>query len=102
MLANSELALRSAVGRAIAALELADGGLLELGDPGLGNVRRAIASELQALRAVPQPDLEGAAAELGSLMERVAELPLRARKSATPSLMNAVPPRPGKTRKSSS
>jgi len=78
VLANAELGLRAAVNRAIAALELADGGLLELGDPGLGNVRRAIASELQALRAVPVPDLEGAAAELGSLMERVAELPLRA------------------------
>jgi uroporphyrin-3 C-methyltransferase len=64
--------------RAITALELADAGLLEVGDPGLGNVRRAIASELQALRAVAQPDIEGIVLELGSLMARVPELPMRA------------------------
>jgi len=78
VLANAELGIRGETGGAIAALELADGALLELGNPGLGNVRRAIAAEMQALRAVPQPDVEGIALDLGSLMARVAELPMRA------------------------
>lgn len=77
VLANSELNLRDDVSRAIEALELADDVLLEIGDPGLSDVRGAVAAELQSLRAVPQPDLQGVALELGSLMARVDELPLR-------------------------
>lgn len=77
VLANSELTLRDDVSRAIEALELADDVLLEIGDPGLADVRGAIAAELQSLRAVPLPDLQGVALELGSLMARVEELPLR-------------------------
>jgi uroporphyrin-3 C-methyltransferase len=77
VLANVELGLGRRVGSAIAALELADDVLRDLGDPGLVDVRNAVAEELQDLRAVPQPDLEGYAANLGGLMSRVPDLPMR-------------------------
>jgi uncharacterized protein HemX len=77
VLANVELGLGRRVGSAIAALELADDVLRDLGDPGLVDVRSAVAEELQDLRAVPQPDLEGYAANLGGLMSRVPDLPMR-------------------------
>jgi uncharacterized protein HemX len=77
VLANVELGLSRRVGSAIAALELADDVLRDLGDPGLVDVRSAIAEELQDLRAVSQPDLEGIAANLGGLMSRVPNLPMR-------------------------
>jgi len=77
VLANVELGLGRRVGSAIAALELADDVLRDLGDPGLVDVRSAIAEELQDLRGVPQPDLEGFAVNLGGLMSRVPNLPMR-------------------------
>lgn len=77
VLANVELGLGRRVGSAIAALELADDVLRDLGDPGLVDVRSAVAEELQDLRAVRLPDLEGLAADLGGLMSRVPNLPMR-------------------------
>jgi uroporphyrin-III C-methyltransferase len=77
VLANVELGLGRRIGNAIAALELADDVLRDLGDPGLVDVRGAVAAELQNLRAVPQPDLEGLAANLGGLISRVPDLPMR-------------------------
>jgi len=78
VLANAELNLGGRVASAIGALESADNVLRELADPSLGDVRAAIASELQSLRAVAQPDLERLVFDLGGLIERAAELPLRA------------------------
>jgi len=78
VLANAELNLSRNVGSAIAALDLADDVLRELADPALTDVRIAVASELQALRSVELPDLEGLAADLGGLIERTPELPMRA------------------------
>ena len=77
VLANAELNLARRVGSAIVALESADNVLRELGDPSLGNVRAAIASELQRLRSVELPDLERLVFDLGGLIERLPELPLR-------------------------
>jgi uroporphyrin-3 C-methyltransferase len=78
VLANNELELGRRVGNAISALELADDILRDLGDPALVDIRIAVAEELQNLRAVPIPDLEGFAANLGGLMARVPDLPMRA------------------------
>lgn len=78
VLANNELELGRRVGNAITALELADDILRDLGDPALVDIRIAVAEELQNLRAVPIPDLEGFAANLGGLMARVPDLPMRA------------------------
>jgi len=78
VLANTELGIGHRVGNTIAALELADDVLRDLGDPALVDVRNAIAQELQELRAVPVPDLERQAADLGGLIARAPDLPLRA------------------------
>lgn len=78
VLANVELGLGGRVDSSITALELADDVLRDLGDPGLVDVRSAIAEELQNLRAVEVPDLEGHAAALGGLIERLPDLPMRA------------------------
>jgi uncharacterized protein HemX len=78
VLANTELALGRRVDTAIQALELADDLLRDIGDPGLLDVRAAIAAERQSLRALALPDLDGLAVSLRSLEERVPTLPMRA------------------------
>jgi uroporphyrin-3 C-methyltransferase len=75
--ANTELILAGRWQNAIAALELADGILRQLGNPSLAPVRAAIADELNALRAVSIPDVDGIAFSLASLAERVPQLALR-------------------------
>jgi uncharacterized protein HemX len=77
VVANTELALSGRVENAITALELADGLLRELGDPGLNPVRVAIADELAGLRAIPLTDNEGLAFSLASLADRIPALPIR-------------------------
>ena len=75
--ANTELTLAGRWPNAIAALELADAKLRELGSPALGVVRARIAQELQALRAVSLPDVEGLSYSLASLIQSVEALPMR-------------------------
>jgi len=93
--ANTELALGRRWDNAITALELADGRLAELGSPELAPVREEIASELQALRAVKLPDIEGMMFSLGRLAARAGELPMRADVPAAPAAPNAADPEPG-------
>jgi uroporphyrin-III C-methyltransferase len=74
--ANRGLTLERDVSSALAALEAADARLKELRDPGLNQVRKELARELQSLRLVPQPDLTGIAAQLASAEELAARLPV--------------------------
>lgn len=74
--ANQSLRLQGSVGTAVAALQAADQRLAQMADPALIPVRRAIAAELQQLRAVPEVDTAGLAARLGELIAGVDELPL--------------------------
>jgi uroporphyrin-3 C-methyltransferase len=76
LLANERLQLAGDARTALAALNLAQERLGTLADPGLFDVRKAIAAEHAALAAVAQPDLGGAALALGSLIERAPKLPL--------------------------
>ena len=76
-LANTELMLGGRWQSAIDALELADAKLRELGNPALGGVRQLISEELQALRGVRLPDVEGLSYSLGRLAERVESLPMQ-------------------------
>jgi uroporphyrin-3 C-methyltransferase len=75
--ANAELTLSRDRNGAITALELADRALLDAGSPQFGPVREQIAGELQALRAVRAPDVEGLSYSLSRLALRVPELPMR-------------------------
>ena len=74
--ANIALQLNHDPATALSALEAADDRLARLDDPALTPARAQLASEIAALRALPQPDLSGAALELGSLAARVEELPV--------------------------
>jgi uroporphyrin-3 C-methyltransferase len=77
VLANTELMLGGRWQSAIDALELADAKLTEEGNPVLGGVRQLISGELQALRGVRLPDVEGLSYSLGGLAERVQSLPMQ-------------------------
>ncbi len=75
-IANQRLLLERDVASAIVALAAADERLRELADPALLAVRRQLATELSALRAVPSLDREGLVLELISYAQRVDQLPL--------------------------
>lgn len=75
-LANAELQLAGRHATADAALQAADQRLAELADPGFTPVREAIARDRERLRAVEEVDISGAALTLGSLIERVPDLPI--------------------------
>lgn len=75
-LANQSLILDRDVPSALAALELADGRLRDIGDPNLLPVRRQIANDMALLKAVPEIDISGLALRLGSMRSTVAKLPL--------------------------
>jgi uroporphyrin-3 C-methyltransferase len=88
-IANRRLALERDVGSALAALLTADQRLRAIGDPGLSAVRRRLASEIQAVRVLPQPDLTGIAARLAAAEELSSNLTVL---GAIPS--RYVPPNP--------
>lgn len=73
---NAQLGLARNADVALRALELADEKLRDVGDPGLISVRRVLADEITALRAVPRPDAEGIALRIGSLSRSLINLPL--------------------------
>ncbi len=76
--ANTSLQLGRNVDAAINALAAADDRLASTGDPALMPVREAVASELQALQALPDTDVTGIALTLGQLAERAGALPTQA------------------------
>ena len=62
---------------AMLALEMADERVVQMANPALTDVRRALADELAALEAMEKPDLQGATLTLASLARVVDSLPLR-------------------------
>lgn len=78
LLAHERLLLTGDTRAAAAALQTADDRLADLADPSLFKVREALTNERTALLAVEQADLGSASLSLGSLIERVPNLPLRA------------------------
>ena len=76
--AQRQAALAGDVETASAALAEADRTIEWLDDSRLLPVRRQIADDLESLRAVRQPDLDGISFRLGSLQARVSDLPVRA------------------------
>jgi uroporphyrin-3 C-methyltransferase len=75
-IANAQLILAGNVDVSLRALELADAKIKGIGDPGLTRVRAKISDERTALKAVPRPDTEGIALELGSIAQSLHLLPL--------------------------
>ena len=76
-MANNRIQLAQDPGSAQAALEAADERLNILRDPSLARVRAQVRDEIQALKAIDQPDIEGLALTLASLSKQVPGLPMR-------------------------
>lgn len=76
-IANAQLGLAGDVDVAQIALGLADDSLRELNEPRMLPVRKLLASEINALKAVPRPDTEGIVLSLGSLADNLENLPLK-------------------------
>lgn len=75
-IANAQLQLAGNPHLATLALNLADERLVQLSDPGLVQVRRALSAELQSLEQMEKPDTEGITLTLASLASSVDALPL--------------------------
>lgn len=76
-IANERLTLAKDPVSALAALRLADQRIAALGDPGLTPVRAQVASEIQALEAVPATDVEGTVLKLSALSSTIHNLNIR-------------------------
>lgn len=76
-LANAQLQLAGNPHLASLALSLADERVLQLADPALTEVRRALSDELRAIGVMEKPDIEGVTLTLASLAGVVDSLPLR-------------------------
>jgi uroporphyrin-3 C-methyltransferase len=77
-IANAQLQLANNPHLAANALRLADERVVQLANPALTDVRRAIADELAALDVMEKPDVAGATLTLASLARVVDSLPLAA------------------------
>lgn len=95
-LAQARLELAADPAGAARALELADRALASADDPALAPVRAALAREIQAVQAVPRPDITGAFARLGAIAGRIDGLPL-AGEHVGPAPSAASAPAPGLT-----
>jgi len=76
LIANRRLQLAHDVSSALAALRAADRQLELLASPALLPVRREIAKEITQLESLDRTDVVGVALRLGSMAERVDQLPL--------------------------
>jgi len=75
-IANAQLQLANNPHLASLALRMADERIVQLANPALTDVRRAISDELAALDVMEKPDIEGATLTLASLAKVVESLPL--------------------------
>ena len=76
VLASQQLSLAGNVQAALTALQVADGKLAELDRPQYGTLRRALAKDIDALKAVPYVDVTGIAIKLAQVLAAVDTLPL--------------------------
>ncbi len=76
-IANAQLQLAGNPTLAALALGMADERIVQLADPALTGVRRALSDELAALEVMDKPDIEGITLTLSSLARVVDSLPLR-------------------------
>jgi uroporphyrin-3 C-methyltransferase len=77
-IANAQLQLANNPRLAALALKMADERIVQLANPALTDVRRALSDELAALDVMEKPDIEGATLTLASLARVVDSLPLAA------------------------
>jgi len=75
-IANAQLQLANNPHLAALALKMADERIVQLANPALTDVRRALSDEMAALDLMEKPDIEGATLTLSSLAGVVESLPL--------------------------
>ncbi|MCH7821650.1 MAG: uroporphyrinogen-III C-methyltransferase [Proteobacteria bacterium] len=83
-IANAQLQLAGNPHLAALALGMADERIVQLANPALIDVRRAISDELAALEVMDKPDIEGITLTLSSLARVVDSLPLRGVNASAP------------------
>ncbi len=95
-LASAELQISGHVPTALAALQAADQRLLQMDRPQYLALRRALARDIERLRAVPQIDFTGLALKLDQLVQGVDGWPLLAdaKPARAAAARNAPPPAP--------
>jgi uroporphyrin-III C-methyltransferase len=76
VLASQQLSLGGNVQAALAGLQVADGKLARLDRPQLGPLRRALARDMDRLKAVPYVDVAGISIKLDQLVGGIDALPL--------------------------
>ncbi len=91
-IANAQLQLAGNPHLASLALSFADERLLQLANPALTGVRRALSDELRAIEVMDKPDIEGITLTLASLASVVDSLPLRQEVDDTESDTGEVDP----------
>lgn len=74
-IANQRLLFESDVATSIVALQAADERLRESGDPGLVSIRKILLESIQALKAIPQPDIAGLSLQLSVISANIEKLP---------------------------
>ena len=87
-IANAQLQLAGNPHLARLALLQADERIRQLANPALTNIRRTLATELQALESMNRSDIEGITLTLASLADVVESLPMRS--DVTPTTADAV------------
>ncbi|MGK0297565.1 MAG: uroporphyrin-3 C-methyltransferase, partial [Gammaproteobacteria bacterium] len=75
-IANLRISLEKDVDTALVALEAADNRLASLGEPGLFEIRKQLAVEMNSLREIEKVDIVGLSLYLTDLVTRVNSLPL--------------------------
>lgn len=93
LIANQQLSLAGNVGAALAALQLADGKLARIDRPPLNPLRRAIARDVDRLRALPFIDVTSITVKLDQAIAQIDGLPL-ARDERLPQPAAETPPTP--------
>ena len=97
-IANAQLQLANNPHLATLALRMADERIVQLSDPRLTDVRRALSDELAALEMLEKPDIEGATLTLASLARVVDSLPLAGPDEAAETAAEVDPEQSGVSR----
>ena len=92
VLASQQLALGGNVQAALTALQVADAKLARLDRPALGPLRRALARDMDRLKAVPYVDVAGISIRLDQIIEGIDTLPLAKDERVRPPPQAPQPP----------
>jgi uroporphyrin-3 C-methyltransferase len=93
-IADHQVQIRREPGAGATTLEAASRRLRDLADPALAPVREALAAKIDALHALPAPDIEGMATTLGELAQHIDTLPLRITPEPDPTAADDLQPAP--------